>query len=163
MNIVKSIEQLRDEIRPAKRHGTVVSLVPTMGYLHKGHLSLVSLAKQKSDHVIVSLFVNPAQFNDATDFELYPRDFERDRQVLHDAGVNTVFAPDVDVIYGDHFQTSIRLSSLAASFEGRSRPGHFEGMATVVSILFNLVEPDLAIFGEKDFQQLRIIEQMVDD
>lgn len=143
--------------------GERVVLVPTMGALHEGHLSLVDRASEVGTKTVVSIFVNPKQFNVAADLERYPRDEERDLALLDARGVDVVFAPDVHEVYPENFSTQVSVSRLTERWEGAGRPGHFEGVTTVVSLLFHLVSPDVAIFGEKDFQQLRVIEQMVRD
>ncbi len=146
-----------------QREGERVVLVPTMGALHEGHLSLVERASEAGTKTVVSIFVNPKQFNVAADLERYPRDEERDLTLLRARGVDVVFAPDVDAMYPENFSTQVSVSRLTERWEGAGRPGHFEGVTTIVSLLFHLVSPDAAIFGEKDFQQLRVIEQMVRD
>ena len=146
-----------------QREGERVVLVPTMGALHEGHLSLVDRASEAGTKTVVSIFVNPKQFNVAADLERYPRDEERDLTLLRARGVDVVFAPEVDEVYPENFSTQVSVSRLTERWEGAGRPGHFEGVTTVVSLLFHLVAPDVAIFGEKDFQQLRVIEQMVRD
>ncbi|RMD86388.1 MAG: pantoate--beta-alanine ligase [Candidatus Dadabacteria bacterium] len=162
--IVKGIEEARESIRRLRNEGrSKIGFVPTMGYLHEGHLSLCDIALSKGDGVVVSIFVNPTQFNDPADLESYPRDIDRDISLLNEKGVDVVFVPSTDEIYGADFCSSVRVSQLTERFEGASRPGHFEGVTTVVSILFNILNPDFAVFGEKDFQQLRVIERMVKD
>lgn len=158
-NTLKSLREARAELS-----GTV-ALVPTMGYLHEGHLSLVRLASEKADHVIVSIFVNPIQFNNQDDLARYPRDLDRDIELLEQCGqkVALVFAPTLYDMYPPGFQTSVEVSGLTGVLEGVHRPGHFKGVTTVVTLLFNMVQPQYAVFGEKDFQQLRVIEQMVAD
>lgn len=143
--------------------GKTVGFVPTMGYLHAGHISLIEIAKKHCDWVVVSIFVNPTQFNDPKDLEKYPRNLSADLALLEQAKIDALFLPEAKTIYPDGFQTSVKLSKLTLPLEGKFRPGHFDGVATVVSILFNSVLPNVAVFGEKDFQQLRIIEQMVSD
>ncbi|MDC0358266.1 pantoate--beta-alanine ligase [Oligoflexia bacterium] len=163
IEVFKTIETLRAGVKQVKSKGLRLGLVPTMGFLHEGHLSLVELAQQHSDQVFVSIFVNPAQFNDRGDLERYPVDIPKDIERLAERGVAAVFNPTPEMIYGPHFQSWVTVSELADTWEGADRPGHFKGVATVVSILFNLLQPDVAVFGEKDFQQLRIIERMVVD
>ncbi len=144
--------------------GDSIGFVPTMGALHEGHLSLVKSARLKSKRVIASIFVNPSQFNDPSDLKKYPRTLEKDIEMLASVGTTALFAPESsEEIYGKNFQTWVNNEKLSALLEGASRPGHFRGVTSVVSILFNLVRPTLAVFGEKDFQQLRIIEDMVRD
>ena len=163
MDKVSDITELRKNVRAAKLAGKKVSFVPTMGALHAGHLSLVRIAASQGEYIVASLFVNPTQFNDPRDYELYPRDFAADCKLLQAVGVSLVFMPEESSIYGKHFKSAVTVSGLSEKFEGKSRPGHFQGVATVVAILLNMVQPDFAVFGEKDFQQLCIIEQMVSD
>lgn len=144
-------------------HGSL-AFVPTMGALHPGHISLVQQAHQYAEKVVASIFVNPLQFNSKKDFELYPKTVERDLALLADAGVSVVFAPkDPQSIYREPHLTSVSVNRYSSVLEGASRPGHFCGVTTVVSILFNIVQPSVALFGEKDFQQVSIIEKMVKD
>ncbi len=137
--------------------------MPTMGYLHEGHLSLIREGRSRGDFLVVSIFVNPTQFGPREDFQAYPRDLKRDVQLMKPERVDAVFYPDAREMYGAHFQTSIRLSCLPKYLCGRSRPTHFTGVATVVAKLFNIVRPHVALFGEKDFQQLLVIRRMVED
>lgn len=143
--------------------GKTIVFVPTMGFLHEGHLSLVREGQKYGDDLVVSIFVNPAQFGPGEDLETYPRDFERDLELLRKEGVDAVFAPDARQIYGENFQTFVELEKLPKHLCGLSRPVFFKGVATVVTKLFNIVKPHAAIFGEKDYQQLTIIRQMVRD
>jgi len=163
MKILKTLEDLEAETGRLKLAGEKAALVPTMGSFHAGHLSLIDIAYSKADKVMVSIFVNPTQFNSADDYECYPRDIDRDLELLRHRKVHAVFVPDVEEIYGSSFQSRVRVSELSQRLEGEHRPGHFDGVATVVSLLFNLFQSDYAVFGEKDFQQLRIIEQLVQD
>jgi pantoate--beta-alanine ligase len=140
-----------------------LGFVPTMGALHAGHLELVRRARDENDAVVVSIFVNPTQFSSASDFERYPRDDERDLRLLEEAGVDLVFIPTTEVLYPDGFASSIDVGPIAVPFEGAARPGHFKGVATVVAILLNIVQPQRAYFGEKDAQQLRVVRRLVDD
>jgi len=140
-----------------------VSLVPTMGALHDGHLSLVSAAKKKSKIVVVSIFVNPIQFGPAEDYKRYPRDLKKDLQLLKAYEPIVVFSPDAKEMYGTDFRSFVEVSGLGEKLCGRSRPGHFRGVTTVVAKLFNIVKPDYAFFGEKDYQQQLIIKKMVKD
>jgi pantoate--beta-alanine ligase len=158
-----TIAELRAEIKAHKRAGKRIGFVPTMGALHEGHLSLARTLKQHSDVRVCSIFVNPTQFNDPKDYAAYVINLEADRRLLEKEGVDILFAPSVSEIYPKGFQTSITVSEVSKLWEGPLRPGHFMGVASVVTILFNAVQPDVAIFGEKDFQQLRLIEQMVAD
>lgn len=163
MRLITTTTALRTELATHRRDGKKIGLLPTMGAIHNGHISLALQLKEQSDITICSIFVNPTQFNDPKDYEQYTINLDEDLSLLSASGIDIVFAPSVAEIYPSGFQTSISVSKLAASYEGTLRPGHFDGVATVVTILLNIVEPDLAIFGEKDFQQLRVIEQLVGD
>jgi pantoate--beta-alanine ligase len=145
------------------RDGLRVALVPTMGALHEGHLSLIELARRHADRVVASVFVNPVQFDRADDFARYPRDVERDGALLAGAGADVLFAPDVNEIYPPGAQTFVTVEELARPLCGAHRPGHFRGVATVVLKLFTIVQPQVAVFGEKDYQQLAVIRRMVRD
>jgi pantoate--beta-alanine ligase len=147
----------------APLRGGTIGLVPTMGALHEGHLSLLRAARAECDTVVMSLFVNPAQFGEAADLNGYPRDEERDLALAADAGVDLVFAPSQDEMYPPGFQTWVEVEELGAILEGRHRPGHFRGVATVCLKLFTIVRPDLAYFGQKDAQQVAVLRRMVDD
>jgi len=149
--------------RQARAEGRLTGLVPTMGALHAGHLSLIEAARRDSSPVIVSLFVNPKQFGPSEDYKKYPRDLEGDRQKLEEAGVDFLFAPAVEEIYPPGFRTSVNVEGLADRLEGKTRPGHFRGVATVVLKLLEIVAPRFAYFGRKDAQQARIIRQMAAD
>lgn len=146
--------------RKLRREHKTVGFVPTMGALHEGHLSLVREARQISDVVIVSIFVNPTQFNDKVDLERYPRDLAADAALLADHGVDYIFAPEASELYPPDFSTYVYVEGLSESLEGASRPGHFRGVATIVTILLNTVRPDFAVFGQKDAQQLAIIRRL---
>ena len=149
-----------DEMR---RQGKTIVFVPTMGFLHEGHLFLIKEGRKYGDDLVVSIFVNPSQFGPGEDLETYPRDFERDLELLRKEAVDVVFAPDAEEMYGEHFQTFVELEKLPKHLCGLSRPIFFKGVATVVTKLFNIVKPHAAIFGEKDYQQLTVIRQMVRD
>ena len=140
-----------------------VGLVPTMGALHEGHRALLRAARAENDRVVMSLFVNPTQFGDSNDFESYPRDPERDREIALEEGVDEVYAPSREDMYPEGFDTTVQVGDLAARFEGVHRPGHFDGVATVVAKLFARVRPDVAYFGQKDAQQLAVIRRMTLD
>ncbi|WP_289035484.1 pantoate--beta-alanine ligase [uncultured Roseibium sp.] len=163
MKICATKKAIREEVRETRRKGLSVALVPTMGFLHEGHLSLVREAASQADRVVVSIFVNPTQFGPNEDLSSYPRDPERDLKLLQDEGVAAVFLPDVDEMYGVGGDTFVEVPGLSGILQGALRPGHFRGVATVVTKLFNIVGPDVAVFGEKDYQQLALIRQMVRD
>jgi len=146
-----------------KKEGKVIGFVPTMGFLHDGHLSLVRESKKHSDITIVSIFVNPTQFGPTEDFKTYPRDLDRDCRMLESEGVDFVFVPEAKDIYQSGYQTYVHVTQLAKKLEGEFRPTHFEGVSTVVTILFNIVQPDAAFFGQKDAQQATLIRRMVND
>lgn len=143
--------------------GQQIGLVPTMGYLHEGHASLIRLARERTEHVVVSIFVNPSQFAPNEDFTAYPRDFERDRQLAEAAGAEVLFAPEVAEMYPNGFATSVIVHGVAEPFEGVSRPTHFEGVATVVAKFFHIVGADFAVFGRKDYQQCAVVRHLVRD
>ena len=160
MKTIRSIVELREEL--AGRSGTL-GLVPTMGALHAGHRALIDAARSECDTVVVSLFVNPAQFNEAADLAAYPRDEEHDSAMADDAGVDILFAPDPNEIYPDGFQTWVDVEELSRGLEGAYRPGHFRGVATICLKLFNIVRPQFAYFGQKDAQQIAVVRRMVRD
>jgi pantoate--beta-alanine ligase len=163
MKIFKSVEEMRSACHTAKRTDRRVGLVPTMGALHEGHLSLVRAARAQSDVVAVSIFVNPTQFGLNEDFSKYPRSFEGDCELLEKEGVDLLFAPSVEEMYPPGTMTCVTVEGLSDKLCGRSRPGHFRGVTTVVAKLFNIVGPDLVFFGQKDAAQLAIIRRMVRD
>lgn len=146
-----------------KQQGRSIGLVPTMGYLHEGHASLMRLAREHADTIITSVFVNPTQFAPNEDFNRYPRDLDRDLVLAREAGVDAVFAPTVAEMYPGGFATAVQVRSISLPFEGVSRPTHFEGVATVVTKFFNIVSPDVAVFGQKDYQQCVVVRQFVRD
>ena len=154
---------MRETVRNWKQAGKTVGLVPTMGYLHEGHLGLVRLAVQRTDSVVASIFVNPTQFGPNEDLATYPRDEERDLRLLEAEGVHAVFLPSVEEMYGVGGDTHVEVPGLSGILQGALRPGHFRGVSTVVTKLFNIATPDIAVFGEKDYQQLTLIRQMVRD
>jgi len=157
---IKDMQSLSNKIR---MDGRTISFVPTMGALHDGHLTLMRAAKEKGDFLVVSIFVNPTQFGPNEDFNKYSRDLEGDIKKISSIGVDAVFFPDVDEIYPDGYETYVEVQELQKPLCGQHRPGHFKGVATVVLKLFNIVKPDVAVFGEKDYQQLLIIKKMVRD
>lgn len=163
MKIIRTINNLKKEIRQIKRKGLLIGFVPTMGALHEGHLSLMRQAQQETDIVIISIFVNPLQFGPKEDFKSYPRNLKSDARLARTAGVDIIFAPTVKEMYQSHFDTFVDMSQLTNKLCGKSRPGHFRGVMTVVTKLFNIVEPDIAYFGQKDYQQALIIKEMVRD
>ena len=161
MQIITSADALATAVSHARQRGKSISFAPTMGALHEGHISLVEIALAQSDFVVVSIFVNPLQFGAGEDFEKYPRTLQEDAEKLSAAGVDVLFAPDVDDVYPNGNQITQHAGPVGETFEGASRPGHFDGMLTVVARLFDLVKPDLSVFGNKDAQQLFLIRQMV--
>ncbi len=163
MKIIKTPDEMRSHSRNWRSRGLKVGFVPTMGYFHEGHLALMDEAARLSDRVVVSLFVNPAQFGPSEDFNKYPRDTKRDISLAELRGVACLFMPEKADIYLPGHQTWVEVTEISKGLCGRTRPGHFRGVATVVAKLFNIVEPDIAVFGEKDFQQLQVIRQMVRD
>ncbi|PLR38536.1 pantoate--beta-alanine ligase [Chimaeribacter coloradensis] len=165
MVIIETLPLLRRQIRRWRQDGQRIALVPTMGNLHEGHMTLVDEAKARADVVVVSIFVNPMQFNNADDLARYPRTLQEDSELLKRRGADLVFAPAAADLYpqGLEAQTFVEVPGLSQMLEGASRPGHFRGVSTIVSKLFNLVQPDLACFGEKDYQQLALIRKMVAD
>lgn len=164
MQIIKKINDLRIKIKEAKKNGKSVGFVPTMGFLHEGHLSLIEEARKNNDLVVVSIFVNPTQFGPDEDLETYPRDLEKDSELCRDAGVDFIFNPEVDEMYVEGYSTYVNIESdITKKLCGASRDGHFKGVTSVVSKLFNIVNPDSAYFGMKDYQQLAVINKMVRD
>ncbi len=164
MKIAHTIEEVREAVRAARMHGATVGFIPTMGFLHRGHLSLIETARKAgATHVVVSIFVNPKQFGPNEDFARYPRDEERDRAQLENAGVDLLFLPPVEVMYPHGATTAVVVGGVSQPLEGERRPGHFDGVATVVAKLFNIVQPDIAAFGRKDAQQCAVVERMVTD
>ncbi|MGR9014290.1 MAG: pantoate--beta-alanine ligase [Gammaproteobacteria bacterium] len=163
MKIVNTVSELRDVVKAWRSAGQSVALVPTMGNLHAGHIALVDEAKIKADRVVVSIFVNPTQFGVGEDFETYPRTEVEDQQKLKECGADLLFQPAVSEVYRVDAKTVVSISGLSEWYCGASRPGHFDGVATVVCKLFNMVQPNIALFGLKDFQQLTVIRTMVRD
>ena len=163
MRIVTHVNEMKSIADEYRKEGKIIAFVPTMGYLHEGHLSLVDIAKKKGDVCVVSIFVNPIQFGPGEDYERYPRDVRRDERLLEKRGCDTLFYPSTSEMYPEDFLTRVRVEKLSNILCGKSRPGHFEGVTTVVLKLFNIVKPHVAVFGEKDYQQLVIIKRMVRD
>lgn len=163
MKVTKTIEETRQTISAWKMQGLRIGLVPTMGYLHKGHESLISRAASENDKVAVSIFINPIQFGPAEDYAAYPRNIEHDRKVCRENGADLIFHPEVAELYPDGFCTHVNVDQLTEGLCGRSRPGHFQGVCTVVAKLFHIIQPDKAYFGQKDAQQLAVIRRMTRD
>lgn len=163
MIIIRTVQEMQKTALQWKKSGKTIGFVPTMGYLHEGHLSLMRQAKQLSNVLVVSIFVNPTQFGPNEDLDRYPRDFDRDEKLCREVGVDVIFYPDVREMYPDPYRTYVQVEEITNALCGISRPGHFRGVATVVAKLFLIVQPDIAVFGQKDFQQAQIIRQMVKD
>ena len=163
MEIIQRVLPMKESCKKARSEGKVIGLVPTMGYLHDGHLALVREARKMSDVVVVSVFLNPTQFGPSEDFDKYPRDATRDAEMLSNEEIDFLFMPKVEEIYPEQFRTTVKVRELSEQMCGASRPGHFEGVTTIVLKLFHIVEPHFAFFGQKDAQQLVIIRRMVKD
>ncbi|MGA8242963.1 MAG: pantoate--beta-alanine ligase, partial [Desulfobacterales bacterium] len=163
VEVIPTVEQMQEHAENLRRNGRRIACVPTMGFLHDGHLSLMRIAKRRADVLVVSIFVNPAQFGPEEDFETYPRNLERDLDLCAKENVDIVFTPKTEALYPDGYQSYVKLEHLPHHLCGRSRPVFFTGVATVVCKLFNIVRPHTAVFGEKDYQQLLIIRRMVQD
>ncbi len=163
MRIVQSPDGMQHLAMDARRNGQKIAFVPTMGFLHEGHLSLCRAARERGDLVVLSIFVNPTQFGQGEDFEVYPRDLNRDAELAKSTGVDILFAPDAASMYPDGYATYVDVERLTEPLCGANRPGHFRGVTTVVAKLFNIVRPDMAFFGQKDFQQLAVIRRMTRD
>ncbi|MDZ7658723.1 pantoate--beta-alanine ligase [Fodinibius sp.] len=161
MKAIRSIDDIREKVRSLKKEGSTVAFVPTMGALHEGHLSLFRLAQEHADEVVASIYVNPEQFAPDEDFEEYPRELENDLAKCEEEGIAAVFAPTDDIMYSGKQYLSIEIDELNEYMDGGSRPGFFEGILLVVNKLFNIIKPDFAVFGQKDIQQFRILQQMV--
>ncbi len=163
VKIITTVKKMQEHSDLMIHQGKSIALIPTMGFLHEGHLSLMQEGSRHADHLVVSIFVNPTQFGQGEDLEAYPKDFNRDMDLCKKKGVDVIFKPDAPELYPENFQTYIALEKLPNHLCGLSRPVHFKGVATIVTKLFNIVKPDIAIFGQKDFQQLAVIKQMVSD
>lgn len=163
MKIAETIKEVREQVRAWRQEGLSVGLVPTMGYLHEGHQSLIDKAVEENDRVVVSIFVNPMQFAPSEDLESYPRDMERDAALCEKAGAALIFHPQPEEMYPEDFSSYIDMDTLTGGLCGKSRPIHFRGVCTVVAKLFHIAEPDRAYFGQKDAQQLAVIRHMVND
>jgi pantoate--beta-alanine ligase len=163
MRTVRTVAELRAALAPARRIGETIGLVPTMGAFHAGHRSLMTRAREACDVVVVSLFVNPTQFGAGEDLSAYPRDEAADAELARAAGVDVLFAPPVEEVYPDGFATTVRVGGVSEPLEGAQRPGHFDGVATVVTKLLNMAQPDVAYFGQKDAQQALLVRRLVRD
>ncbi len=163
IKVIEMIAEMKEIVSKVKRQGKTIGFVPTMGYLHEGHLTLMRKAAEKTDFVVASIFVNPLQFGVGEDFEDYPRDLERDIRLAESAGVSLMFTPGVNEMYPGGYGTTVDVGNLTDKLCGRSRPGHFRGVTTVVTKLFNIVEPDIAFFGQKDAQQAVVLKKMAAD
>jgi len=161
MIVVEKVKEMQKIVDSHKKDGKRIVCVPTMGYFHKGHLSLMELARDYGEIVVATLFVNPTQFGPNEDFERYPRNFQRDLELAQSVGVDYLFAPHIEEMYPDNFFTKVVVGKFTDKFEGVKRPGHFDGVATIVTKLFNATKPDTAIFGQKDFQQALVVKQLV--
>ena len=163
MKVLATAEGVREALAEQRGRDRSVGFVPTMGALHEGHVSLLRAARSSCDVVVLSIFVNPLQFGPSEDFTSYPRTTKQDLAKAHEAGVDIVFLPEVEEMYRDGPQVTVRVGSLGEVLEGESRPGHFDGVATVVAMLFNVVRPDRAFFGQKDAQQVAVVRSLIDD
>jgi len=163
MQIIKDIKEMQSLAETLRREGKTIGFVPTMGFLHEGHLSLMRIARSKCDMLVVSIFVNPTQFGPNEDFNKYPRNFEQDEKLCQGENVDVIFYPTKEMMYSEPYLASVNIEKLSETMCGASRPGHFQGVTTVVTKLFNIVKPHLAVFGEKDYQQAVIIKQMAKD
>jgi pantoate--beta-alanine ligase len=163
MKVIQSVREMQAFSRQLRQAGQTISFVPTMGYLHTGHLHLLREGRQRGDCLVLSIYVNPTQFGVGEDFEKYPRDFDKDSQMAASVGTDVIFCPAGSDMYPEHYQTFINLEEVTQNLCGLTRQGHFRGVATVCCKLFNIVKPQVAIFGKKDFQQLVVIRRMVED
>jgi len=163
MKTITKIKEMRSVVKALKSQGKIIGFVPTMGYLHEGHLSLIRESIKKMDSTVVSIFVNPTQFEPTEDFKGYPQDMKRDSEILEEEGVNYLFAPEAEEMYPEGYKTYVEVCDFQDRLCGRSRPGHFRGVCTIVLKLFNIVNPDFSFFGQKDAQQAVILKKMVQD
>lgn len=163
MEVITTVGTMKSYVRALKQKGETICLVPTMGFLHEGHLELMRAGRKMADHLVISIFVNPAQFGPTEDLAKYPRDFDRDRELSEGVGVECIFFPAVSEMYPDGYATYINVEEITSRLCGIARPTHFRGVTTVVAKLFNIIEPDVSVFGEKDYQQLTVIRRMVAD
>lgn len=163
VHIIHSVQEMRDTTAAVRKSGKTISFVPTMGFLHEGHASLMREARLRGDVLVLSIFVNPTQFGAGEDFESYPRDLRRDSEIARECGVDIIFVPEAREMYPAGYQTWVNVDTVSLPLCGASRPGHFRGVTTVVAKLFNIVKPDSAFFGEKDYQQLTVIRRMAAD
>lgn len=163
MKILKTVTQAQNLTSLIRKKGKVIGFVPTMGYLHDGHISLVKAARKKTDVVIVSIFVNPLQFGPGEDLKKYPRNMKRDEKLCKDAGVDYIFYPDAKQMYPEGYSTYVNVEKVSDGLEGSIRPGHFKGVATIVLKLFNIIQPHFSFFGQKDAQQLSVLKKMTED
>jgi len=163
MIIIKSVSEMQQWVASVRGAAETISFVPTMGFLHQGHVSLLDEGRRRGDKLVLSIFVNPTQFGQGEDFEDYPRDLQQDSQLAEQAGVDVIFVPEAKQMYPNGYATYVDVEGITQTLCGASRPGHFRGVCTVVSKLFNIIQPQLAIFGQKDFQQLAVIQRMTQD
>ncbi len=163
MEIIKSVSEMQQWVASVRDVDETISFVPTMGFLHQGHVSLLDEGRRRGDKLVLSIFVNPTQFGQGEDFEDYPRDLQQDSQLAEQAGVDVIFAPTAKQMYPNGYATYVDVEGITNTLCGASRPGHFRGVCTVVSKLFNIIQPQVAIFGQKDFQQLAVIQRMTQD
>jgi len=163
MKIITTVKEMQTEAEKLRQRGKVIGLVPTMGYLHEGHLSLIRIARKKADVVVISIFVNPTQFGPNEDLGKYPRDIKRDEKLASETGVDIIFCPSNEEMYPERYLTYVTVEKITETLCGTSRPGHFRGVTTICAKLFNIVKPHFAVFGEKDYQQAVIIKHMIRD
>jgi len=163
MKIITTVREMQTEAKKLRQAGKIIGFVPTMGYLHEGHLSLIRIARKRADVVVISIFVNPTQFGPNEDLDKYPRDIKRDEKLASETGVDIIFYPSNEEMYPERYLTYVTVEKITETLCGASRPGHFRGVTTICTKLFNIVKPHFAVFGEKDYQQAVVIKQMVRD